>query len=291
MIKKILGYICVVLLFFLAMLVYSNTYITTCKYTVNCEKISQNFDGFKIAQVSDLHSAVFGKDNCRLIKAIEDLEPDIVVLTGDMVNSTDTEFDVFYDFAEQIAKKYPTYFIYGNHELILCDEYRQEIVSTIKTFGVTVLDNQMIQLREGNSSINLYGMWFNLRFYRDITDDTNNEYEFTLEQMQKILGNCDKDEFNLLLTHNPVYFSAYSEWGADLTLAGHLHGGMIRIPFVGGLFSPEKVNFPKYDGGEFTQDDNKMIVSRGIGNGLEGFRFNNCPELDLITLKSLENEK
>ncbi|MDD4700333.1 MAG: metallophosphoesterase [Oscillospiraceae bacterium] len=290
MIKKFLKCIIVVVLFVAAILVYSNTYITTSKYTVESAKISRDFDGFKIVHVSDLHSAVFGQDNRRLIKVIDDQEPDIVVLTGDMVNSQDSEFDVFYNFAEQIAKKYPTYFVYGNHELILSEDYRDKIVSTIKSYGIIVLDNQMIEVKKGDSKINVYGMWFNLRFYRDTTNDTTDEYEFTASQMKKILGNCDTDKFNMLLTHNPVYFTAYSEWGADLTLAGHLHGGMIRIPFLGGLFSPEKSMFPEYDSGEFLQDNNSMIVSRGIGNGLQGFRFNNCPVLDIITLKSVKSD-
>lgn len=285
MLKKVSMYIMTVILVLAAMVIYSNTYITTSKYTIQNKKLPQDFDGFKIVQVSDLHSACFGKDNSRLIKAIDDNKPDIVVLTGDMINSKETEFDVFFEFAEKIANKYPTYFIFGNHELILNDKYRDKIVKTIQGYGVTVLDNQMIQLQKGNSEINLYGMWFNLRYYRDITSDTSSEYEFTAEQMEKIFGDCKKDKFNLLLTHNPVYFDAYAEWGADLTLAGHLHGGMIRIPFVGGLFSPEKSLFPQYDSGEFNKDDSSMIVSRGIGNGLQGFRFNNCPELDVITLE------
>ncbi|MEG1887058.1 MAG: metallophosphoesterase [Oscillospiraceae bacterium] len=284
-IKKSIMTVFVVVMVVILFFVYSNTHISIHRYLIQDEKISSEFDGYRIAVITDLHSAEFGKNNKKLCKKLENQHPDAVLMAGDMINSTDEEFGVFYNFAKTVAAEYETYYIFGNHELILSDKLREEIVNKVSALGIKVLDNEKVTLKKNGESINLYGMWFNLRYYRDATDITDDEYNFTKMQMQKILGDADTKEYNILLTHNPVYFDAYADWHADLVISGHMHGGMVRIPFKGGVFSPEKDRFPKYDIGLFENKNCRMIVSGGLGNGISGFRFNNCPDLTIIDLE------
>ena len=262
-------------------IVVSNTLIVVTEYTIASAKLPASFSGFRIVQVSDLHSKDFGN---YLIRQIQQQRPDIVVMTGDMVNSYDSGFQTFLTFAEQVSDQYETYYIVGNHEQILKESKREELLHRLTAMGITVLDNTSVELSRDGDVIDLYGMWFNLRYYKDVTAEYTQDIMFTEKTMVQILGSANPSHFTLLLTHNPLYFSAYAAWGADLTLAGHIHGGMIRIPFVGGLFSPEKDIFPKYSGGLYALGQRQMVVNRGLGNGGLGFRIANCPDLSVITL-------
>lgn len=269
-----------------AAVLISNHFLTVGRYSVKSDRLPPEFDGYRIVQLSDLHSAVFGRDNHTLIKKIRRLKPDLVVMTGDMVNSTDENFDTFFSLAQTVAKEFDTYFIVGNHEQMLGERKTELFTQSLESLGVTVLDNRSVLLERNGSFIRLYGMWFHLRFYADRSPDADAavQYALTEENITDILGKNDRKTYSLLLTHNPVYFDTYRAWGADLTLCGHMHGGMVRLPFAGGVYSPEKTFFPQYDAGLFTRDNQTMIVSRGLGNGNLGFRFLNCPELVSITL-------
>lgn len=276
----------VVILFFIIELIMSKEVITVTKNIIESDQIPHSFDGFKILQISDLHSKEFGKDNRRLIKSIDELEPDLIAITGDMINRKETDYSVFYELVANLVDKYPIYYIVGNHEQNLDEEVLEEMLDYIEGLGVQVLDNEKVTIEKDGEAINLYGLWFHLRYYRDLSNEYTEDYYFGTKQIKKILGRAEEEDFNILLAHNPVYFDTYSTWGADLTLSGHMHGGMVRIPFVGGLFSPEQEFFPEYDGGIYEDGYNTMIVSRGLGSGKAGFRFFNKPELVLITLKS-----
>ena len=268
--------------------IFSNRYLSVKNYTVESAKLPNSFNGYKIALLTDLHNNSFGQDNNKLLEKLEKAAPDLVLLGGDMVSTSDTDYSVFFSLAEKIAKKYETYFILGNHEQALGEERAELFYQSVESLGVKTLDNQMVTLEKSGEKINLYGMWFNLRYYTDRSEDataTEQGYYFGAEAMEEILGAPNKEEFNLLLTHNPLYFETYARWGADLTLSGHTHGGMIRIPFKGGVYSPEKTFFPKYDGGIFAEQGKTLIVSRGLGNGGMGFRLFNPPELVFITLE------
>lgn len=280
---KILGTLVAI---FLVLVIFSNKFLTVTEYEIKSNTLPTSFDGFRIAFISDLHSTAFGKENKGLLKKLKKQNPDIVLLGGDMVNSTDTDFSVFYSLLDGLGKNYDTYFVVGNHEQALGDEKVNLFCQTVESKGVTVLDNEKAVIEKNGEFIDLYGMWFNLRFYADRSPDadTENQYYFDTDTMTEILGESELS-FNLLLTHNPVYFDTYEKWGADLTLSGHIHGGMIRIPFLGGVYSPEKTYFPLYDSGVFNINNSKMVVSRGLGNGNLGFRLFNCPELVTVVLK------
>ena len=268
-------WICLIL--FAIRLYVDNNVIEVSKYEVSFENLPKAFDGTVILHISDLHSKVFGLDNEQLYTKIREIDPDYIMLTGDMINATDTNYDVFFELAKEICSEYETYFIVGNHELALSNEEYGIIENTITDYGIKILDNKTITLTKDDESINLHGMWFNSKYY--FGDD------FNLEVMEKIMG-IDEGGFDILLTHNPKYKEVYAEWGAEFTLTGHVHGGMVRIPYAGGVFSPERTLFPKYDNGIYTTNSNHMLVSRGLGRGLNGFRLFNQPELGMIILKS-----
>lgn len=273
--KAFLALVILVLVLFL----HSNFTVGITDYEVNIADLPDEFDGFKILQLSDLHN----KDFANLVDKINDAEPDIVVMTGDMISTDDENFDVFLSDAKEIAENFPTYFIVGNHEQALSREDYAVLLGDLADRGMYILDNESVQIERNGEQISLFGMWYNLRFYRDVNDKSTEEYVVTKEHITNILGKPEKG-VNILLTHNPVYFDAYSSWGADLTLSGHMHGGMIRIPFKGGLFSPEKEYYPEYDGGYYEKQGSSLIVSRGLGEH-KGFRFLNQPEIVVITLK------
>ncbi|NLM09241.1 MAG: metallophosphoesterase [Clostridiaceae bacterium] len=270
----------------IAKIYFDNNFLEVLQYSAASNKIPPLFKGFKILQISDLHSKEFGNYNKRLVKKITGENPDIVVMTGDMVNSRDTDFEVFINFARQISKSYDIYYIVGNHEQNLSDDKRKILIDNLNEIGIRVLDNEKVMITRGTDSINLYGLWFNLRYYKDLNNEYTKDVFFGADQIQSILGNLDTDSYNILLTHNPLYADTYSDWGADLILSGHMHGGMIRVPFIGGLLSPEREFFPKYDAGKYQVNGKILIVNRGLGNGDFGIRVFNRPEISVITLSN-----
>ncbi len=279
----------VVLSFILLSLVISNTALTISQYFVEYENLPDAFDGYKIVQLSDLHSKQFGKNNKNLLKKIQTLKPDLVVMTGDMINTTDNNYDDFVSISQRLASEYPTYYVIGNHEQNLSQSKLQALYQSLSEAGVFISGNTKMSIQKQRQSIDIYGLWFNLRYYSDQRNEYiqkhADDYFFGMDKMNEVLGSKDSDSFCILLTHNPLYFESYAAWGADLVLAGHMHGGMIRLPFIGGLFSPEKVFLPKYDSGKFSFEGTDMIISKGLGNGNIGFRLWNCPDLVSVTLK------
>jgi len=184
--RKIL-LIVLLLIIIAAVRVYiDNNLIEVSHYTVTSDKIPSSFKGFKILQISDLHSKSFGKSSNKLIKKIAGENPDIVVMTGDMVNSRDTDFEVFINFVEQISKSYDTYYIVGNHEQALSAANRKILTDSLNEFGVRVFDNEKVIITRGTDSINLYGLWFNLRYYKDSNNEYTKDMFFGAEQIQSI---------------------------------------------------------------------------------------------------------
>ncbi len=269
--------ICFAGLLFLAIAFYIDNFtFRVTAYHFSDAKIPKAFDKVKIIQISDLHNQSYGKDNQNLLKKIDEIAPDYIFLTGDLVSAKDRDFTNFYTLAKAIGEKYDCYYILGNHEMDLPNNLRKEIYDTLVANSITVLDNDMVYLTRENEVVPLYGMWYNPKYY--IHED------FTVERMEQLLG-AKKDGFTILLTHNPDDFdSVYAPWGADLTFAGHVHGGMIRLPLVGGLISPNRKFFPQYDSGMYEERGKHMIVSKGLSSGKSGFRLFNQPELVVVTL-------
>lgn len=270
--------------FFLVELYIDSNMMVVTNINIKNKKIPEGFNGFKILHLSDLHSKSFGEKNIKLINKINELKPNIIVMTGDMVNCNDTNYDNFFNLAKAISEKYKTYYIVGNHEQSMNDEDKQVIFDFLKANKIEILDNEKTIIESSGDTINLYGSWCNLRYYS--SKYAEEKYDFTPEVMNKIMENAEieEDKYNILLAHNPNFIESYAKWGADLTLSGHIHGGMVRLPYLGGVFSPDTVLFPKYTSGLYEVEGKKLIVSRGLGRGVRGFRFFNRPEMVLITL-------
>ncbi len=272
----------------LLLLFLGNNIIWTTNYKIENEKIPEEFDGFRILQISDVHSKVFWGNNSYLKDKIEESSPDIVVFTGDMINTLDESWDAALDLMEYAGSRYEAYYIVGNHEQNLLDELEGWLTRVEKT-GVKALMNECIDIERNGQKIKLYGLYFHLMYYKDINDEALSDIMFTPEKMDKLIGTKDPEFYTVLLAHNPVYFETYSEWGADLVLSGHMHGGVIIIPFAGGMLSPEKELFPEYYGGLFSIGASSMIVNRGLSKGAGIPRIFNLPELTLIELKHKPN--
>lgn len=252
----------------LGILTWGNTALQTSTYTVSSHTIPQSFNCYTIAQVSDLHNAEFGEGNERLLEKLREAEPDIIVFTGDIVDSHKTNVQVAVQFAQQAQAIAPTYYITGNHEAGL-GKARIVLENQLSTGGTVILRHQALTLERGSDQLNLIG----------IDDPT-----ILRSSNQNLTELVQEDTYNLLLAHRPENFKEYAAAGADLTLTGHAHGGQIRLPFLGGLIAPNQGFFPEYDAGLFTEGESHMIVSRGLGNSLFPLRINNRPELVVVQL-------
>ena len=272
----------VIILAFLSYLI-GLIWIDISRYEISSTKIPKSFDGYTILQLSDLHSKSFGENHEKLMKKVDAEKPDIIVLTGDMVNIKD--FSTFYSLAEKLTEKYPVYYIVGNHELRLSLQKYNELLVGLRHIGVNVLNNKSISLFKNNERIALTGFTLPLSNYANKLKNIEHK-ELSAKTMEQFIGTSEKNTFQILLSHNPLYFDTYSDWGADLTFSGHIHGGLIKLPIIGGILSPERTFFPKYFAGKYEKDSSTLIVNRGLGNGTINLRIFNNPEISVIKLKS-----
>lgn len=260
-------------------IVVDNATLETPQYVINAEELPTEFSGYRIAQVSDLHNAQLGKDNKHLLEMLLFLQPDMIAITGDLIDSRNTDISVALDFVAQAVKIAPCYYVFGNHEARI-SEYPL-LVSQLRSLGVEVLEDQKITLTCNNNAITLVGM-SDPSFETDyLFGDSKTLMDTKLKELVS-----QEDSYTILLSHRPELFSIYVENNVDLVLSGHAHGGQFRLPFVGGLFAPNQGFFPEYDAGLYIDGNTQMIVSRGLGNSLFPFRVNNSPEIILVELQS-----
>lgn len=258
---------------------WGNTALELNTYTVSSEKLPKIFDGYRIAHISDLHNAKMGDDNENLLSMLREAKPNIIAITGDLIDSRNTDIETALQFTKEAVKIAPCYYVTGNHEARV-GEY-QSLKEGLNKVGVTILEDERTDLELSGEHIALLGVndpSFNTDY---LLGDDSDVIDTRLKQLT-----IETDTFTVLLSHRPELFDVYAENDVDLVLAGHTHGGQFRLPFVGGLAAPNQGLFPKYDSGLYTKDNTNMIVSRGIGNSLFPFRFNNRPEVILIELKS-----
>ena len=260
-------------------MLWTNQALELNTYTISSDRLPESFDGFRIAQISDLHNAQMGADNEKLLQLLRQAQPDMIAITGDLVDSRKTDTEVALAFVTEAVKIAPCYYVPGNHEARLT-EYGA-LRQALEELGVSVLENTGISFEKDGASIYLAGV-LDPAFRAD--DQTPDEAVIIADQLQDMA--LDRDDFILLLSHRPELLEIYAQHGADLVLSGHVHGGQFRLPGLGGLFAPSQGFFPEYDAGLYTDGATTMLVSRGIGNSLFPLRFNNPPEVLLITLKS-----
>ena len=260
-------------------LIRGNTVLEVNAYSIRSSRIPKSFDGFRIAQISDLHNAEFGAENARLLELLTQTDPDIIVITGDMIDSRNTEIEIALAFAEKAVQIAPVYYVTGNHEARV-----QEYVllkAGLEKAGVMVLENQKVRMTRERDTITLIG----------IQDPSfQSDYLFgdaeTAACQEIISLQSESDGYTILLSHRPELFELYVETGIDLVFSGHAHGGQFRLPFVGGLVAPNQGLFPKYDSGLFAEEHTMMIVSRGLGNSIIPLRINNPPEILVAQLNA-----
>lgn len=258
---------------------WGNSALMVNEISVTSDELPQSFSGYKIAQVSDLHNAQFGKDNEKLIEKLNECEPDIIVFTGDLIDSYHTNIDVSISFAEKAVQIAPTYYVTGNHEARI--DGLSEFLKRLEDKGVTVLQNESVTLNNENERITLLGV-----------SDPSFQADYLFVDEKTVTDSAVSDLMNgtegytVLLSHRPEMFDVYVKNNVDLVLTGHAHGGQFRLPFFGGLIAPGQGLFPKYDSGLYTMNGTNMIVSRGIGNSIIPFRVNNRPEIVMVELSS-----
>lgn len=262
--------------------IWGNTALELNTITVVNENLPESFEGYKIAQVSDLHNAQMGKNNEKLLAMLKEAAPDVIAITGDMIDSEHTDVEVALQFANEAVKIAPCYYVTGNHEAIADAAYAQ-LESGLLELGVHVLRDEAVFLEKNGELIQLIGL-DDLGF-----SPVNDQIAQATANMEKTLVELvDDTTYTLLLAHRPELMDVYVAGNVDLVLSGHAHGGQFRIPFVGGVIAPGQGFFPEYDGGLYTEGETQMVVSRGIGNSVIPFRVNNRPEVVLVKLQREE---
>ena len=272
----VLSVLAAILLALIIWIAWSNTDLEMNSYTISSSRIPKTFDGYRIAHVSDLHNTEIGENNEKLLTMLRDAAPDMIAITGDLIDSRNTDIEIALRFVREAMKIAPCYYVTGNHEARIA-QY-SDFKSAMMTAGVIVLEDTQTPITAEGESIMLVGV-----------NDPSFETDYLLGDSETVMRNRlaelhTDDAFAILLSHRPELLEIYAERGIDLVLSGHAHGGQFRLPFIGGLIAPNQGIFPKYDAGLYTKGNTNMIVSRGIGNSLFPFRVNNRPEVILIEL-------
>lgn len=275
--KKKAGLLILILLLLAVLLFFAFWQrLTVSRYTVSFDTLPKSFDGFRIVQVTDLHCARFGDRQAELCAKIESLEPDIIVFTGDMNDQHLLDLEPTRELCAAFSGKVPMYAVTGNHDLWVSRSAFQKLQALYTEYGVTLLRGGREKITRGSDFIYLHG-----------DDDPahwgNNTVGFLREH--SLVATAMPGAFNILLYHRANAFPVISTLGFDLVISGHMHGGQVRLPLIGGLVSPTQEFFPDYTAGLYDESGTKMIVGRGLGNTVSVPRVFNPPELVLITLK------
>ncbi len=280
--KYLITAIGILAVFFVLVMIYDVNRFVIVTYSIRSKKIHKPY---RFVLLSDLHNKQFGKENETLLKKIRLLNPDAVYMAGDMVTATPGhDMQPTLHFLEKIASEYPVYYGQGNHE------YRMELYpetygdmsevlrNGLKKAGILPMKNSHVHVPD--YGISVYGVEIEREYYQRFkTLPMDGDY------LNGLLGEPKEDAYRILIAHNPDYFKDYAAWGADLVLSGHVHGGLMRLPFLGGVISPAIRLFPKYDGGLFKEGESRMILGRGLGTHTLPIRIFNPGELILVELK------
>jgi len=244
------------------------------RFAIKDKKIPKEFNEYKILQISDFHNSFSKKVHNSIENAVINEKPDIVVITGDLIGNTITNYKTSLNFVKRIIKYSPVYYVNGNHEA--AEESYKKLEKGLRKIGVVVLRNEYILLQKNNAKINLIGV-----------DDPYFSYiKCKKTKLDKIIIN--NDYYKILLSHRPELFDEYCDNKMDLVFTGHAHGGQVILPLVGSLFAPNQGLFPKYTKGLIEKDNTKMIVSRGVSNSSFPYRINNKVEIIIAILKSCD---
>lgn len=255
----------------------NNMMIGVTEYLVVSDKLPKAFDNYKIAFLSDFHNAPYAE---KAAEKTAEMRPDAIMLTGDMINMNEENYDNTRTLIERLVNIAPVYMVSGNHEMYH-PRWKDTIRPEFEKLGVHMMDIQGAYLEKGGSRIHLYGMQD-----PSVPDAQLADTQWLKKWEQKAGDELDKNTYNILLSHRANYFDSLAPLNYDLVLSGHLHGGVLRLPFLGGLMSPDQEEkFPKYTMGKYYRENSLMIVSRGMDFDFSRMRVFNGPELVEITLR------
>lgn len=256
-------------------LLHGNISLQTTVHEIQVKNEYADLDGFTVVQISDLHNARFGREQSRLLAAVAEQEPDMIAITGDLVDSSHTDIDVAMAFVERAVEIAPVYYVTGNHEGWLEGTYN-ELKTRLEATGVFVLDDAMYSGQFEGLDLNIAGV-------KD-PDMPGNNIVLAKQTIQALME--DAEGYTILLSHRPELYDTYVQNNVDLVLAGHYHGGQFRIPFIGGVVAPGAGFFPEHTEGTFTENGTTMVISRGLGNSVIPIRINNRPEVVVVKLQA-----
>lgn len=277
--KKYMISMAIIFIIFAFFCVWQNNSISISKSDYVNAKIPVEFNDFTIAQISDLHNKKFGKNQVKLLNKVESVNPDIIVITGDLIDRRKYNLDAAMEFITGAIEIAPVYYVSGNHEA-WSGEYLT-IKENLIAAGVHVIDNSILKISKGEGSIHIAGLADPDFFTSEYIDGTD------VSSATEQLNNWSIDEkFKILLSHRPELFDLYCENNMDLIFTGHAHGGQFRIPFIGGLVAPDQGVFPEYTSGSYNKHLSTMFVSRGLGNSIIPIRIFNRPEIIAVKLKN-----
>ncbi len=257
-------------------------------YEIQTKKIKKDERPLRLVMLSDLHNRLWGEKQKILLDAIDRLEGDLILCAGDMlIGREQARMENAIQLFRELGKRsVPVYCSNGNHEsrmrqqLAIYGRQYQQYARQLRGFGIKILENETETVKIGAAKIQIHGYEMPLKYYRKLC-----MLPYDTRDLRQKFGGIHDGDFHILLAHNPVYFETYARWGADLTLSGHLHGGIIRLPGIGGLITPQAKLFPKYDRGLFEEDGKYMVVSAGLGEHTVPIRFLNPPQLICIVVK------
>ena len=267
----------------------THTFQTT-HYNIRTEKLNGLERERRVIVLSDLHNCTFGNDNEILLDAIKRQQPDMIFISGDMLVGKEGESTAV---AENLVKQLPsickTYYVNGNHEYRM-KIYQETYGNTYMTYqkmlresGVCFLENEKVCVNWDGKDVEIYGLELPAKCYKKFR-----KVHFSGEEIELLIGKADHKKYEILIAHNPVFVPTYLEWGADLVISGHLHGGVIRIPGIGGVISPQFCLFPKYSGELTEEGKSSVVVSKGLGTHTIHVRVMNQAELILLHIDGKE---
>ena len=255
----------VLLLALIIWVIWADTALEINTYTISSPRLPESFDGFRIAHLSDIHNG----ENEDLLPLLRQTQPDIIVITGDLIDSRDTQVEIALALVQEAVQIAPCYYVSGNHESRISGW--AALRKGLSDAGVTVLEDRSVTLERSGGTLTLVGL---------ADPDFRGPFVAGLREMSG-----QQEGYTILLSHRPEYFELYADCGVDLVFSGHAHGGQVRLPFVGGLIAPGQGLFPEYDSGLYRQGDTVMLVSRGLGNSIAPLRVNDRPEILVAVLK------
>ena len=283
-----IGLLILVALYLIIQIVVDTNRFHVVRYTIDITGSGKDLKlekPLRIAFLSDLHGKQYGKGNEKLLDAVDELNPDIVLIGGDMLTAHEgTDLGRVFDMVHALSSKYPVYYGSGNHEQRLAlyperfGDLSQRLENGIVENGAVRLINDSVLL--DGYPIEISSVEIKKRFY-----SRRRKPRMHRQDMNECLTLKDRSRFQILMAHNPEYFRTYRRWGADLVLSGHGHSGIVRLPFFGGVISPRVRLFPQYDGGHFNKENKDLIVSRGLGSHTIPLRLWNPGELVEIEIR------